>query len=108
MREWKRATFVSSWLSSTALFVLLGASVAQAAPRPSEPAPEAHARGERAIAEWNASNSWHYGTDPIFGLSRGLEENGLIGGARIAVLFLTVPLDLAQLPAALIAGFWGD
>jgi hypothetical protein len=100
-----RATFSSTWLFSIALVALIGAAPAQAAPGPAASTSEP---GERAVAEWDAANPWSYGTDTIFGLSRGLEENGVTGGARIAVLFVTVPFDLVQLPAALIAGLWGD
>ena len=98
-----------SLLLAVALVAMLGAVQAQAAAGPAADQPRpGRAPGERAIAEWEASRPWHYGTEPIFSLSRGLEENGVTGGARVAVLFLTVPLDLANLPAALLAGLWGD
>jgi hypothetical protein len=90
------------------MIALSGATAAHAASGPDPAYTGQSAAGERAIAEWNDSNPWQYSTDPIFSLSRGLEENGVTGGARIAALFATVPLDLAQLPAALLAGLWGD
>ena len=108
MRQRSRATVLSKYLSSIALILLLAASQAQAVEGPAPMEQADRAAGERAVADWQARNSWHYGSDAIFGLSRGLEEAGVARGGRIALWFVTVPLDLMNLPAAVLAGLWGD
>lgn len=51
--------------------------------------------------------AWHYDTDYFFGLSRGLFREDVPGVVKGLSLIGTVPLDLAGLPAATLAGLFG-
>lgn len=86
-----------------------GAALAEAGPSSATSYPPGYPEpGERAIADWEASNPWHYSTDPLFSLTRGLSEEQLPEAGRYALYVVTVPLDLVQLPAAAVAGLFGD
>ena len=50
--------------------------------------------------------SW-YNSDYIFGMTRGVTGSTLHPAAKVPLLLLTVPLDLALLPIAAIGGLFG-
>ena len=50
--------------------------------------------------------SW-YNSDYIFGMTRGLTGSTLHPAAKVPLLVLTIPLDLALLPFAAIGGLFG-
>ena len=52
--------------------------------------------------------SWRYDTDYFFGLSRGVFHERIPGAIKGLSLIGTVPLDLAGLPAAALAGLFGS
>ena len=94
---------------STAL--ILGSGVAFANPEPaavSAAAPVERVSPARAYDDWHATQHWRYGTDSLFALSRGLSHEPIPMAGRVLLYLVTVPLDVAQLPAAVLAGFWGD
>jgi len=64
--------------------------------------------GQTAIETWRDENPWHYSTDWIFPLTRGLDEVGAQGWVEWLAYVVTVPIDLAQLPLGAIAGLFGD
>lgn len=51
---------------------------------------------------------WHYDTEYFFGLSRGLFHEDVPGAVKGVSLIGTVPLDLAGLPVAALAGLFGS
>jgi hypothetical protein len=51
---------------------------------------------------------WHYDTQYLFGLSRGLFHENVSGAVKGVSLVGTVPFDLVGLPFALVAGLFGS
>lgn len=51
---------------------------------------------------------WHYDTEYFFGLSRGVFRESIPGAIKGLSLIGTVPLDLAGLPVASLAGLFGS
>ncbi len=70
--------------------------------------PEVVQSSRSAIWHWRADNPWRYGTDGIFSLTRGLADEPIHIAGWVAASFVTVPLDLIQLPFAALGGLWGD
>ena len=97
------------------------ARVPTPAPEAAEPQPEAllaapalpapphtASNGRAAIDAWDDTRGIRYGTDMIFGFTRGVEDVGITGWGRWPMALLTVPLDLVFLPTGLIAGLFGS
>ena len=61
-----------------------------------------------ALESWHDSQEWHYDSDYLFGMTRGLESAGVRETARPAAWIFSVPFDLALLPVAALAGLFGD
>ena len=75
-----------------------------------EPAPRENRSdgAEDAVEDWRRRRPWEYSTEYFFALSRGMDEAGVPRAARPALLLVALPLDLANLPFAAIAGLFGD
>jgi hypothetical protein len=74
------------------------------APPPADPT----ADFESAEADWEGRRHWRYGTQHLFGLTRGMEDAGVPRLARPFLYVVTVPFDTVQLPLAAISGLFGD
>ncbi len=105
MLEFPCRSVLRTSAACAALLLALGSARTATAVAPPE-LPEQ--RQGSAIEQWNDRNPWRYSTDAIFGLTRGLQDEGFHRGVWIALGFLTVPLDLAILPAAAVGGLYGD
>jgi len=61
-----------------------------------------------AVERWRAGRTWHYSTDYLFGVTRGLEDEVMPIWCERAAWIVTVPFDIANLPFAALAGLFGD
>jgi hypothetical protein len=61
-----------------------------------------------ALIRWREDRDWRYSTDYLFGVTRGLSEQGMPRWCEGAAWIATVPFDIANLPFAAIAGLLGD
>ena len=86
-------------------------------PAPEEPAPSASrpAAGEdeaftgaAARRDWNDRHRWHYGTQNLYPLTRGLGETGIPAWARWPLYPFTAVLDTGNLVFGAIGGLYGD
>lgn len=64
--------------------------------------------GDVAVEDWQARDSFGFGTDMIFPLTRGLGDAGVPPLARWPLYPFTVPFDLGHLAFGTVAGLWGD
>ncbi len=61
-----------------------------------------------ALIRWRDERAWRYSTDYLFGVTRGLSEQGIPRWCAAAAWIASVPFDVANLPFAAIAGLFGD
>ena len=65
-------------------------------------------RHNPALVRWREDRDWRYSTDYLFGVTRGLSEQGMPRWCAGAAWIATVPFDIANLPFAALAGLFGD
>ncbi len=101
----------------TSLIVCLGVAIGLLAAPPAATAEDLdeplridfpHPRDNPAYQQWHEQRPWQYSTDYLFGITRGLEEQDTRVEFRRAAWIATVPLDVANLPFAALAGLFGD
>ena len=64
--------------------------------------------GDMTLADYErAQEPPGYNTDYFFALSRGLADSTLHPAAKVPCFVVTIPIDLALVPVAAIAGFFG-
>lgn len=61
-----------------------------------------------ALVQWRDARTWRYNTEYLFGVTRGLRDQGIPLWCEGAAWVVTVPLDLTNLPFATLAGLFGD
>jgi hypothetical protein len=61
-----------------------------------------------ALEQWREGRSWRYGTEYLFGVTRGLEDENIPLWCGRAAWIVTVPFDIANLPFTALAGLFGD
>lgn len=79
----------------------------------SEAMPEVYGEGEEAglegdVENWQDRRRWHYGTQYLFPLTRGMEDAGITGWVRYPVGVCTVVFDTLYLPFGAVAGLFGS
>ncbi len=65
-------------------------------------------RDNPALIQWRDGRDWGYNTEYLFGITRGLSDQNIPRWCEAATWFVTVPLDIANLPFTALAGLFGD
>lgn len=77
--------------------------------RGGQPVPEPDGgRFDGAIDHWNDQRPWRYGTQYLYGLTRGMDDAGVPRPAQYVLGVFTAIADTANLPIAAIAGLFGS
>ncbi len=61
-----------------------------------------------ALEQWRDARVWHYNTEYLFGVTRGLMDQNIPPWCEGAAWVVTVPFDIANLPFTALAGLFGD
>ena len=61
-----------------------------------------------ALEQWRDGRAWHYNTEYLFGVTRGLKDQNIPPMCERAAWIVTVPFDIANLPFTALAGLFGD
>lgn len=64
--------------------------------------------GRAAREDWQSRRPWHYGTQQLFPLTRGMAEAGIPAPARWPLYPFTVAFDTGNAVFGAIAGLFGD